>query len=360
MSYTLSDKSTALKPYEPNGGTYRIRLDANESFLLPTVSDREQLAKAVEELDLRRYPDPLATEVCEAFAALYGVDPALVTAGNGSDELISVIMSAFLQKGEKVLTVTPDFSMYRFYTSITENPCITLEKESDLTIDVDRVIETIQRENIRLFIFSNPCNPTSIGLDRDAVRRLVTQTEALIVLDEAYMDFWDQSLLSEVAQYDNLIILRTASKALGMAALRLGFAVANPTLTAVIRAAKSPYNVNTATQKMATILLSNPLYKEVYIDLLIESRKQLSKGFRLMEEKGVIEKLYDSCTNFVLIEVEDAPYFWEELADFGIMVRCLNEKQLRITAGTEAENKEVLAAIASVARHRREEAEGTI
>jgi len=360
VSYTLSDKTTALKPYEPNGGTYRIRLDANESFLLPTVSDREKLAEAVRDMDYRRYPDPLATEACQAFAALYQLDADLVTAGNGSDELISVIMSAFLEKGEKVLTVSPDFSMYRFYTSITENPCVVLEKNEDLTIDVDRVIRTIQDEQIRLFIFSNPCNPTSLGLDREAVRRIITQTEALIVLDEAYMDFWDQSLLSEVASYDNLIILRTASKALGMAALRLGFAVANPTLTAVIRAAKSPYNVNTATQKTAAILLSNTLYKDVYIDLLIESRKQLSAGFARLLEKGDILKLYDSCTNFVLIEVEDAPYFWAELADFGIMVRCLNNRQLRITAGTEAENKEVIAAIASVARHRREEAEGKI
>ncbi len=360
VSYSLSEKAQSLKPYAPNTGTYRIRLDANESFLLPTETDREAIADAMAELDLRRYPDPLATETCAAFAKLYGVDPALVTAGNGSDELISVIMSAFLNKGDKVLTVAPDFSMYRFYTSITENPCVVLDKNDDLTIDVDRVIRTIREDNIRLFIFSNPCNPTSLGLDREAVRRLIGETDALIVLDEAYMDFWDQSLLDEVAQYDNLIILRTASKALGLAALRLGFAIANPTLTAVIRAAKSPYNVNSATQQASTILLSNSLYKNVYIDLLIESRKQLSAGFKRLEEKGDIIKLYDSCTNFVLIEVEDAPYFWEELADFGIMVRCLNDRQLRITAGTEAENKEVIAAIASVARHRREEAEGTL
>lgn len=360
VSFCLSEKAKSLKPYEPNSGTYRIRLDANESFLLPTETDREAIADAMRELDLRRYPDPLAMTACEAFAKLYGVDASLVTAGNGSDELISVIMSAFLEKGDKVLTVAPDFSMYRFYTTVTENPCVVLDKKDDLMIDVDDVIRTVRKEDIRLFIFSNPCNPTSIGLDREAVRRLMRETDALIVLDEAYMDFWDQSLLGEVAEYDNLIILRTASKALGMAALRLGFAVANETLTAVIRAAKSPYNVNSVTQQAATVLLSNPLYKDVYIDLLVESRKQLSDGFKRLEEKGDILKLYDSCTNFVLIEVEDAPYFWEELADFGIMVRCLNERQLRITAGTEAENKEVIAAIASVARHRREEAEGLL
>lgn len=360
MSYTLSDKTASLKPYDPTTGTYRIRLDANESFLLPTENDRAAMAQAIEELALNRYPDPLSTKPCEAFAKLYGIDPALVTAGNGSDELISVIMATFLQKGEKVLTVAPDFSMYRFYTDITENPCITLQKREDLTMDVDAVIQTINEQDIRLFIFSNPCNPTSLGIDREAVRRIITETEALIVLDEAYMDFWDQSLLGEVAQYDNLIVLRTASKALGMAAVRLGFAVANKQLTGILRAAKSPYNVNSATQAIATVALSNPLYKEVYIDLLLESRRQLEKGMELLCEKGYIRRVYKSCTNFVLIELEDAPYFWEELADFGIVVRCLGENRLRITAGKESENKEVIAAIASVARHRIEEAEGKL
>lgn len=360
MGYTLSEKTAALKPYDPTSGTYRIRLDANESFLLPTETDRAAMAQAIEELALNRYPDPLATRPCEAFAKLYDVDPALVTAGNGSDELISVIMSTFLQKGEKVLTVSPDFSMYRFYTDITENPCVTLQKREDLTIDVDAVIDTIRTQEIRLFIFSNPCNPTSLGLDRAAVRRIITETDALIILDEAYMDFWDQSLLSEVERYDNLIILRTASKALGMAAVRLGFAIANKRLTGILRAAKSPYNVNSATQAIATVALSNPLYKEVYVDLLIESRKQLAAGMQMLLEKGYINKLYESCTNFVLIELEDARYFWEELADFGIVVRCFGNDRLRITAGKESENKEVIAAIASVARHRIEEAEGKL
>ncbi len=360
MSYTLSEKTAALEPYTPNLGMYRIRLDANESFLLPTETDREAMGQVIADLDLRRYPDPLSTEACEAFATLYELDPAMVTAGNGSDELISVIMSSFLQKGEKVLTLSPDFSMYRFYTGITENPCIVMEKNDDLTIDADKVIATINAEQVRLFIFSNPCNPTSLGLDREAVRRILRETEALIVLDEAYMDFWDQSLLGEVAEYDNLIILRTASKALGLAAVRLGFAVANKTLTGILRAAKSPYNVNAATQAIATIALSNPLYKDVYIDLLIESRKQLYEGLLRLAEKGYIQKVYDSRTNFVLIDIEDAPYFWEELADFGIVVRLLGKNRLRITAGTEAENKEVISGIASIARHREQEAEGTL
>ena len=212
MAYTLAPKTEALTPYDPVEGEYRVRLDANESFLLPTDTDREKMARAAAEAALNRYPDPLATRLCEAFAARYQVKPALVTAGHGSDALISIILSTFLQKGEKVLTLSPDFSMYAFYTSITETPCITLPKKPDMTVDVTAVIDTIRREGVRLLIFSNPCNPTSVGLPRDGVRRLLRETDALVVLDEAYMDFWDQSMLGEVEAYDNLILLRTCSK----------------------------------------------------------------------------------------------------------------------------------------------------
>lgn len=227
-------------PYDCSEGVYRVHMDANESFLLPTEADRMKMARLRPTWRSTATPTHWPRDLCAAFASLYKVKPELVTAGNGSDELISVILSTFLQKGEKVLTVAPDFSMYRFYTAITETPCVTLDKGEELRIDPEKVIRTIREEKIRLFIFSNPCNPTSLGLKREDVRRIITETDALIVLDEAYMDFWDQSLLDEAEGYDNLIILRTGSKALGLAALRVGFAVANRRLTGILRAANPP------------------------------------------------------------------------------------------------------------------------
>ena len=355
MSYNLCDKARQLEPYDPVEGTYRVRLDANESFLLPTVSDREAMADIVQGVAFNRYPDPLAHDLCAAFGKLYGVDPALVTAGNGSDELISVIFSAFLQKGDTVLTVAPDFSMYRFYTSITENPCLTLQKDADMRIDVDEVIATIREKGVRLFIFSNPCNPTSVGLDRDSVRRIIRETDALIVLDEAYMDFWDQSLLDEVAAYDNLIILRTCSKMLGMAALRCGFAVANATLTGILRAAKSPYNVNSVTQSLAALVLSNPAYMAEYKPLLLASRTMLWEGFAALEQEGLVERVYPTCTNFVFVKTDRAMAIQEFLKDRGIIIRRFGEHYLRITAGTQAENREVLDVIAFMLRKEKED-----
>ncbi len=350
--YTLAPKAGSLNPYDYSQGVYRVHMDANESFLLPTEADRLKMAQAAADVALNRYPDPLARELCTAFGALYCVNPDLVTAGNGSDELISVILSTFLQKGEKVLTLSPDFSMYRFYTAITENPCIILDKGADLRIDPDRVIRAINEENIRLLIFSNPCNPTSLGLRREDVRRIIAETEALIVLDEAYMDFWDQSLLDEIEKYDNLIILRTGSKALGLAALRVGFAVANRRLTGILRAAKSPYNVNAVTQAMATVALSNPIYHDVYLGLLLTSRDMLVKGLKQLEAEGLVEKVYDSVTNFAYIRVPGTKDIYDDLADRGILIRRFGDEFLRITAGTESENQELLATLECILRRR--------
>ncbi len=340
----LANKTAQFVPYQPITGEYRVRLDANESFLLPTESDRAAMAAAAGAAAFNRYPDPLASEVCSAFAALYGVDPALVTAGNGSDELISVLLNAFADKGDAILTLSPDFSMYAFYAAEAETRCLTLDKRPDMTIDMDAVIDTVARERVRMLLFSNPCNPTSLGVPREEMRRLLHACpDTLIVADEAYMDFWDQSLLPEVAEYDNLIVLRTCSKALGLAALRLGFAVANPTLTGVLRAAKSPYNVNSVTQAMATIILKNPLYREEYGTLLRASRDMLLAGMKELEAAGKLTRVYDSCTNFVYIETDKAVMLAEALADRGIAIRRFGDRHLRVTAGTEAENREVLA-----------------
>lgn len=344
--YTLAPKAASLTPYDPIAGEYPFRLDANESFLLPTPEDREKMAAAAAATAFNRYPDPLASAPCAAFAKLYDVSPALVTAGNGSDELISVILSTFLQKGEKVLTLSPDFSMYRFYTEITENPCLVLAKGADLRVDVDRVIDTIVREGVRLCIFSNPCNPTSLGLPREEVRRLIRGTDALVVLDEAYMDFYDQSLLPEAGEYDNLIVLRTCSKALGLAALRLGFAVCNERLTGILRAAKSPYNVNAVTQAMAAVVLQNRMYRETYVQDILRSRRELESGLRALRTGTV----YPSDTNFVLWELPHAGEVFERLKAAGIVVRCFPENRLRITAGTPAENAALLRSLPQILR----------
>src|SRR5699024_11066858 len=146
---------------------------------------------------------------------------------------------------------------YDFYSHLYELEVVSLEKDDNLEIDVDAAISYINRHNIRAVMLSNPCNPTSIGLAREKTLHLVKSVNSLVVLDEAYMDFWDESLIDVASKYDNLILLRTCSKAIGLASLRLGFAIANPKLTKALRAAKSPYNVNGISQAMGEIILKD-------------------------------------------------------------------------------------------------------
>lgn len=339
--FQLNEKVKNLTPYEPISGTYEIRLDANESFLTFPKEIEEEMVDALRNSALNRYPDPMATKLVNGFSKYFNVNPDCVTAGNGSDEIISVIMNAFLQKGDKILTLEPDFSMYRFYAEIAECDSIKYQKDENLDVNIDDVIALAKKENVRIVIFSNPCNPTSRIVTKEDVRKLINSVDSLVVLDEAYMDFaGDESLLGEFEKYDNLIILKTCSKALGSAALRLGFAVANKTLTNVIRAVKSPYNVNSVSQALGEVLFSHPDYIDKCIETVVNSRKELYN--EILEIKSdKIEKIYETNTNFVFMKVKNAKAVFEKMKDNSIIIRNMGD-YLRITAGTENENAKML------------------
>lgn len=340
--YKFAGKLETMEPYDPIQGEYEIRLDANESFI---KTDYESIVQGLRSVDLNRYPDPYAKKLIRTYCDYYGVDNNLVTAGNGSDELISIITACFLQKKDKVLCFSPDFSMYAFYSVLYELEVIAAPKRSDLTIDVDEAIDKINSENIKAVLFSNPCNPTSLGLKKNDVIRLIRSVNALVVLDEAYMDFWDESesLIKETEEFDNLIVLRTCSKALGMAAIRLGFAISNKKITEKLRAVKSPYNVNTMTQSVAEYLLCDKQAVTERIRLCKASRAELYNGLTSLNAP-FFEYIYPSVTNFVFIKTSRAKEIFDFLLTKSIAVRCMGN-YLRITAGSKEENKAVLDAL---------------
>lgn len=340
--YKLTEKLINLTPYDPIQGDYKIRLDANESFI---DTDYESLKNAVKGISVNRYPDPYAKKLTEVYSGLYGIDPNLVTAGNGSDEIISIITACFLQKGDKVLCLTPDFSMYAFYSSLYELDVETLAKERDLTVNVGKVIEKINNDGIKAVLFSNPCNPTSLGLEREDVIKLIKSVNALVILDEAYMDFWgeENSLLKNTAEYDNLIVLRTCSKALGMAGLRLGFAVSNAVITEKLRAAKSPYNVNSLTQQTAEYYLRDKDEMNRRIEACRKAKKELYNALT-EADLSFADVIYPSVTNFVFIKTGRAKEVFEYLLSKSVAVRFMGD-YLRITAGTSEENNAVVTAL---------------
>ena len=223
MTYELNDKVKNLTPYDAVTGNYKIRLDANESFINPGESLKEEFFSALAAVKFNRYPDPMAAGLCEGFARYYGINPETVVAGNGSDELISIIMGSFLRHGDKVMTCSPDFSMYQFYGKLYEKNNLVIDKKEDMILTAADVLEAAGKGKPAAIILSNPCSPTSLVMSREDILKIVENTDALVILDEAYMDFSDQSIMEVIEKHDNLIILKTCSKALGLAAIRLGF-----------------------------------------------------------------------------------------------------------------------------------------
>jgi len=350
LTYSLNEKVKNLIPYEPAVGEYPVRLDANESFLMIPDHILKEMNAAVSEVALNRYPDPLATDCIAAFAGYHGLLPEQVTAGNGSDELISVVIGGLFQKGEKLLLVDPDFSMYAFYAHVAELEVVRFLKDSDYQIDVEALIEAARSHHCRGILFSNPCNPTSQGLDRQQVIHLLDcLPDTLVIADEAYMDFWDQSVIDLTLEYNQLLVLRTCSKAFGAAALRLGFAVAGPAITRAIRSLKSPYNVNGLTQAAGLALLRHPQCLKQGLAKIIASRDELYTQLLAMQ-KGTLNKqlkinlLLKPKTNFVLVGFQDNREVYEVLRQQGILVRCF-PSFLRITAGSPTENQTLLLAL---------------
>ena len=338
----VAKKLETLAPYEPTIEKFDVVLDANESFLEPQGKLLEKIEKALSSVSFNRYPDPTAKELCAAAASCFGVKPEQVVAGNGSDELISIIISNMIETGGKVVISAPDFSMYAFYASLAELKVISAGKNG-LFLDADAMINAVRENDADLLIFSNPCNPSGQGLKREEVIRVIENCDSIVIVDEAYMEFWDQSVLDLVGKYPNLMILKTCSKAFGLAAARCGFAIGDKPLIDNIKKAKSPYNVNSFTQAAALEILKDSEYINSSISAILKSRDDLYKA---LDEIGVNPIACN--TNFVLVKLPNAREVWLKLREKGISVRNIMGDYLRITAGSDDENKRVVSALKEV------------
>jgi histidinol-phosphate aminotransferase len=322
-------------------------LDANESFLDPGKEFKNEIIDVVTDVPLNRYPDSSCIKLRKAFGTLYNVNPDLVVAGNGSDELISLIIGSFLKKGEKILTCNPDFSMYSVFADTFEKEMVSIQKSNDYIITPKDVITGVKETNARAVIFSNPASPASNVMRRQDIITIIENTEALVIVDEAYMDFSDQSVLDVAGKYNNLAVLKTCSKALGCAAIRLGFVVSSKEIIDALNSLRSPYNLNAITQAIGCLILSKPDYIKQSIIALAQSRDYLYKGLVNLAEEGEIIKVYKSETNYIFIETDFASDIYQELLKRSILIRKLGNA-LRITAGTKEENDILIAAMQEI------------
>lgn len=342
MKYKIEKRLIEMDSYKPIEGSYRIRLDANESFFSIPKAILDEFSSSLKQIDFNRYPDPFSVDICTKFALYNKIESNMVVAGNGSDELINLIIQVFAKDNDKVMVFQPDFSMYAFYSNLRRCNVNILSIDIDSVFDVNKIIDKISEIQPSILIFSNPCNPTGQVIKKEDIVRICEVSTCLIVVDEAYMDFANESVIKYVNNTPNLIVLRTMSKAFAAAAIRLGFLIANKELSAIIKKVKAPYNVNTVTQTLGSILLNHAEENKKRIDEIIEQRDLLYNGLsRIKSLFGGEFKAYKSYANFVFIKTKKAEEIFYYLLKNGISIRLLNSETLRITAGSKEELNEL-------------------
>lgn len=337
-----------LKPYTAQSMDQVIRLDANENpFDLPgeiKAAIESQLSTAM----FARYPDPLARDLLKDIAAYTKVPVECLLVGNGSDELILNIMLAF-GMGRTVLIATPTFSMYKIHGQIAGALCQGVARKQDFQPDVLQLLQEAAQTKAAIIVLCTPNNPTGNATPLEQIETLVTNTSALVVVDEAYIEFGGTSCAALIEQYPNLIVLRTFSKAFGLAGLRVGYLMASPLVINELLRIKQPFNVNQYSQLAAQMVLQHRDLLLAQVGQILENRKILEKNMTAI--KGLT--LYPTQTNFILFRTSlPANTVYEGLLAQGVLIRNVSglalENCLRVTVGTREENSYFLEKLKTV------------
>ncbi len=288
-----------------------------------------------------RYPDPLQRALKEQIGQLKDVMPEQIFLGNGSDEPIDLLIRAFCEPGQdNVATIDPTYGMYQVAAEINNIAVRKVSLSERFELDAMKLIGAAD-EHTKLIFLCSPNNPTGNCLEPEAMWQVVRSFHGLVVIDEAYIDFAPgKSLLSQINNHPNLIVLQTFSKAWGMAGIRLGMAFAAKEIVSILNKIKYPYNLNILTQQKALELLNQREQVRKWVKLLIAEREKMCK---LLSSFPFVVEIYPSDANFILIKMHDARGIYNYLKEKGVIVRDrskvhLCEDSLRITIGSSAEN----------------------
>jgi histidinol-phosphate aminotransferase len=319
-----------------------LKLDANENPYGCSPRVRKALA-AYPYLNI--YPDAEQTELREALADYVGLGPEYIVAGNGSDELIDLLLRAFLGVGDEVITTLPTFDMYRFCTQVCRGKIVEVIRAADFRVDVAAIQKAVTSKT-RLIFIANPNNPTGTLIPRKDILSLL-KIGLPLAIDEAYFEFSGETVLNLVPRYDNLIVLRTFSKWAGLAGLRVGYGVFSPRLAEVLLKIKPPYNVNMAAMLAAKVSLKDRAYLLGTVKKMINERGRL---LRKLERLSFLRPV-PSRANFILCEVirGQARNIQDELEKQGILIRYyaipLLRNYIRISVGKPEHTDRIIQAL---------------
>ncbi|MFT5736337.1 MAG: histidinol-phosphate aminotransferase [Maribacter sp.] len=331
----LSPYSSARDEYISDGSKM-VFLDANENPF---------------ENGVNRYPDPKQRSLKSILAKQKGVKEENILLGNGSDEVLDLLFRAFCEpRMDNVITLPPTYGMYQVLSGINTIENRTVLLDTDFQPNVNEILNTMDTNSKMLFICS-PNNPSGNSISSQKIKILLENFKGLVVVDEAYIDFSsEQSWVSKLSKYPNLVIIQTLSKAYGMAGIRLGIGIASEQIIAVLNKIKPPYNVNELTQQNAMERVSNEKSVQEEVATILGERKLLMEA---LSEISFISKMYPSDANFILAKVDDASERYNQLLEEGIVVRNrttqpLCENTLRFTVGTPEENTLLITALKSL------------
>jgi histidinol-phosphate aminotransferase len=307
-------------------GTASVLMDANENpFNAP----------------YNRYPDPHQKTLKKKISGLTGVNVNSIFLGNGSDEAIDLIIRTFCEPGvHNIISIDPTYGMYEVCANINNVEFRKVLLNSDFSLNTEALLE-VSDINSRIIFLCSPNNPTSNLLEYKSLLHIVNEFRGIVVIDEAYIDFSSfKGMLDEIADHNNLVILRTFSKAWGLAGIRLGMAFADNQIISVLDKIKYPYNINILTLETMMKRLSGAYNNRDWINIIISQREILRQQ---LSEFDFVLKIYPSDSNFLLVKIINSQEIYSYLRDRGIIVRdrsnvSLCDGCLRITVGSQAEN----------------------
>ncbi len=339
----------AVEAYDPKYLPARAFLSANENPSDVGEGVRREISRELARVALNRYPDPLANALRDQIAEAYGLGRDRVLVGNGGDELLFDVALAWGGAGRTFLNLPPTFSVYEANAQLTGTTTASIPRRADFSVDEESVLRRVGQGDIDYVVLTSPNNPTGNATDPSLVERLLEATDALVVVDEAYGEFGGRSVAELLSGHENLLVLRTFSKAYALAGARMGYVLGSPAVIGELTKVRQPYSVNALSQAAASVVFRNRDRFAPGIRAIVAERGRVTAELAFMD--GVSP--YPSDANFVMVRVPQAHRVWERLYDRGVLVRDFSGHPmlpdcLRVSIGTRQENDMFLEALAEV------------
>lgn len=331
----------------------QIRLHANENWFNPLPDIKEQLVDRLMSLDLQEYPDPDSGKLKTILSEYTGAETDEIICTNGSDELIKIIFETFSKSGDSIVIHSPTFVEYTIMSDLRGCKTCAVKPKADLSPDIDGLIQTAIDEKASITFICNPNNPTGYVFSQRDLDRIISSVPGIVIVDEAYAEFSQVSLIGKAYDRSKVVIMRTLSKAFGAAALRVGYGIASPELIQKMNKAKMPYNLSTIAQESAVVLLENKDLLQTVVSEIRRERMRLYGELTALQESGKALEVFPSYGNYILIRSSLSRKIYEALQAEGYLVRIFEHDDnlnncLRFAVTQKKTNTQVLEVIRKV------------